>query len=78
MSNAQLLTRIRREFQDHPGIAVTLSQAQILWSVSHDRCAQVFETLISEGFLRQVDDVYMWGDAPPPRFRRRDVVRLAP
>jgi hypothetical protein len=71
MSAARLLATIRREFRDHPGIAVTLSQAQILWSLDKRRCAEAFDALTAEGFLTQVDDVYLWSDAPVPRFRRR-------
>lgn len=69
--DTMLIARIRREFKDHPGIAVTLPQAEILWSVNHQRCTEVFDELLSEGFLKKVDDVFMWSDAPPPRFRRQ-------
>jgi hypothetical protein len=78
MSMEQLLTRIRREFQDHPGIAVTLTQAQILWSLDKQRCTRAFDRLIAEGFLTQVDQVYLWTDAPVPRFRRRPATRAMP
>ena len=73
MRKDPLLSRIRREFRDHPGIAVTLSQAQILWSLDKQRCRQAFDTLTEEGFLKHVDDVYLWTDAPPPSFRLRSV-----
>ncbi len=45
MSTARLLARIRREFQDHPGIVVTLPQAQSRWSLDKSHCTQAFEAL---------------------------------
>ena len=69
MATARLLASIRREFQEHPGIVVTLTQAQCRWSLDKRRCTQAFDALLAEGFLRRVGDVYLWSDAPPPRFR---------
>jgi hypothetical protein len=69
MSTARLLARIRREFKSHPGIVVTLPQAQSLWSLDKSRCSRVFETLTAEGFLNRVGDVYLWPEAPTPRFK---------
>jgi len=69
MSTARLLASIRREFQEHPGIAVTLSQAQRRWSLDKTHCMEVFDALLEEGFLRQIGDVYLWRDAPTPQFR---------
>lgn len=69
MSTDRLLARIRRDFQDHPGIVVTLSQAQSRWSLDKSHCTEAFEALLAEGFLRQIGDAYLWRDAPPPQFR---------
>jgi hypothetical protein len=69
MPTARLLARIRREFQDHPGIVVTLRQAQSRWSLEKSHCARALDTLMAEGFLSRIDDVYLWPDAPVPRFR---------
>ena len=69
MSTARLLDRIRREFQDHPGIVVTLPQAQSRWSLDKSHCTQALDRLMAEGFLSQIGDVYVWRDAPAPRFR---------
>ncbi len=69
MSTARLLARIRREFQEHPGIVVTLPQAQSRWSLDKSHCTQAFETLMAEGFLNRIGDAYLWRDAPAPRFR---------
>jgi hypothetical protein len=75
MSQAHLLARIRREFQDHPGIALTLPQAQRLWSLDEQAGSDAFEMLIAEGFLQRVDGVYVWAEAPVPRFRPRPAMR---
>jgi hypothetical protein len=69
MSTARLLASIRREFQEHPGIVVTLPQAQSRWALDKTHCTQVFEALLAEGFLRRIDDMYLWRDAPTPQFR---------
>ena len=71
MSQARLLTQIRREFEDHPGIALTLPQARRLWSLDERAGAEAFEALIAEGFLQRIDDVYLWAAAPVPSFRPR-------
>ena len=71
MSQARLLARIRREFQDHPGIVLTISQARRLWSLDERSGAEAFEALTAEGFLQRFNDVYLWAAAPPPRFRPR-------
>jgi hypothetical protein len=75
MSQAPLLARIRREFQDHPGIAITLPQARRLWSLDERTGAAAFEALIAEGFLQRVNDVYLWTASPVPRFRPRAASR---
>jgi hypothetical protein len=71
MSQTRLLARIRREFQDHPGIALTLSQARTLWSLDERSGAEAFAALTAEGFLQRFNDVYLWAAAPAPRFRLR-------
>ena len=69
MPTARLLARIRREFQDHPGIVVTLPQAQSRWSLDKSHCSRALDRLMAEGFLSKIGDVYLWRDAPAPRFR---------
>ena len=69
MSTARLLASIRREFQEHPGIVVTLTQAQSRWSLDKSHCTEAFEALQAEGFLRRIGDAYLWSDAPSPKFR---------
>ena len=76
MSQARLLARIRREFQDHPGIALTLPQARRLWSLDEPSGTEAFNTLMAEGFLQRFNDVYLWAEAPAPRFRPRTTSRV--
>jgi hypothetical protein len=71
MSQTRLLARIRREFQDHPGIVLTLPQARVLWSLDERSGAEAFAALTAEGFLQRVNDVYLWAAAPAPRFQVR-------
>jgi hypothetical protein len=71
MPQARLLAQIRREFQEHPGIALTLLQARRLWSLDERAGTEAFDALIAEGFLQRIDDVYLWAAAPVPRFRLR-------
>jgi hypothetical protein len=69
MSTARLLAAIRREFRDHPGIVVTLPQAQSRWSLDKSHCTRALERLMAEGFLSCIGDAYLWRDAPVPQFR---------
>jgi hypothetical protein len=69
MSTALLLANIRREFREHPGIVVTLTQAQSRWSLDKPRCTEAFEALLAEGFLQRIGEAYLWSDAPAPQFR---------
>lgn len=75
MSTARLLANIRREFQEHPGIVVTLPQAQSRWSLDKRHCSLALEALLAEGFLQRVGDAYLWSDAPAPQFRVRQRTR---
>ena len=71
MSQARLLAQIRREFQEHPGIALTLPQARCLWSLDERAGTEALNALLAEGFLQRIDDVYLWAAAPVPSFRPR-------
>jgi hypothetical protein len=75
MTQARLLARIRREFREHPGIALTLPQAQRLWALDERSGTAVFDALTAEGFLQRIDGVYLWAAAPAPRFRPRMTTR---
>jgi hypothetical protein len=75
MAHAGLLARIRREFQDHPGIVLTFPQVLRLWSLEERDGTEALDALVAEGFLQRIDDLYVWAAAPVPRFRRRHTAR---
>lgn len=43
---------IQAEYIEMPGLSVTLSQAQRLWTVDRKTCEEVFSRLIGRGVLR--------------------------
>ncbi len=45
--------RIRSDFEEMPGLCVTLMQAQRLWSLDESTCVVALSALVSEGYLRQ-------------------------
>jgi DNA-binding IclR family transcriptional regulator len=51
-----LLRRIRAEYQEMPGLRLTLWQASRLWGVDQDTCARVVASLTEEGFLTRTAD----------------------
>ena len=77
----QLLHRICSEFAEMPGLQLTARQAQRLWGLDEDTCAQVLNALIEARFLRRTrNDQYARttdGPAPAPRLRMAKV-RLDP
>ncbi len=49
----ELLTRrIRNEFNEMPGLRLTLQQAQRLWGLERDMCRAVIDRLVESSFLR--------------------------
>lgn len=50
-----LLRRVRAEYQEMPGLSLTLSQAQRLWSLERRTCEALLRTLIDSQFLRRTD-----------------------
>jgi hypothetical protein len=50
-SRDQVLTRIRGEFLEMPGLRLTAAQAQRLWGLDPDTCAGLLELLVVQGFL---------------------------
>ena len=51
-----LLTRIRGEYREMPGLRLTLAQAARLWHLDTSTCQEVLEELRRQGFLRQASD----------------------
>ncbi|PYQ96725.1 MAG: hypothetical protein DMF97_14975 [Acidobacteria bacterium] len=53
MSIDHLATRIRAEFQEMPGLTLTLPQAQRLWGLPPDVCARVVDVLLEGAVLKR-------------------------
>ena len=52
MSSLDLLeSRVRGEYQEMPGLKLTVSQASRLWQLDHATCEAVLGRLVDEGFL---------------------------
>ena len=48
-----LMERVQAEYAEMPGLCVTLSQAQRLWTVDRATCEEAFNRLIASGVLRR-------------------------
>lgn len=46
-----LLRRIRGEFREMPGLALSLYQAQRMWNLPRHECEQLLDDLVVTGFL---------------------------
>lgn len=51
-----LLSRVRGEYLEMPGLSLTLEQAQRLWALDRGICSGVLSNLVQAGFLRQRRD----------------------
>jgi hypothetical protein len=49
----RLVTRVRGEFMEMPGLSLTFRQACRLWQVDADTCKAVLQRLMAEKFLVQ-------------------------
>ena len=47
-----LARQIQAEYTEMPGLSVTLSQAQKLWTLDRETCDAVFERLIERGVVK--------------------------
>jgi hypothetical protein len=52
MDTDALTTRIRSEFNESPGMCLTLRQGARLWGIAPEECARIVERLVQEDFLR--------------------------
>jgi len=57
-----LAIRVRGEFFEMPGLRLTLSEAQRLWGLEPDVCAQVIELLVNRAVLRRCGEVITLAD----------------
>ena len=46
-----LLRRIRGEFREMPGLALSLYQAQRMWNLHRNECERLLDDLVGTGFL---------------------------
>lgn len=51
-----LITRIRGEFLEMPGLRLAPAQAARLWAIDRDTCDRVLQSLVHTGFLWQTRD----------------------
>jgi hypothetical protein len=51
-----LVTRIRAEYRDVPGLRLTIPQACQFWRIEERVCRAILEELVSDGFLAQMND----------------------
>lgn len=51
-----LVTRVRGEYLEMPGLRLTLDQARRLWNLEAQTCREVLGTLIDDGFLARGTD----------------------
>jgi hypothetical protein len=56
---ADLLSLIRAEYLEMPGLSVTLPQAVRLWNADRRQCLDALEALVRDGFLRRSHDMYL-------------------
>ena len=52
MHSPALVSRIRSEFLEMPGLQLTLAQAARLWDMEPRACRDVIEALVDSAFLR--------------------------
>jgi len=52
----QLAVRVSAEFEEMPGMSLTMSQAQRLWCLDGDTCAEVVALLVARAVLRYQAD----------------------
>ena len=67
-----LLTRVRAEYDEMPGLRLTLAQACRLWQVDATTCQSLLDTLIRQSFLaRTRDGAFIaappWQERPTPQ-----------
>ena len=55
--------RVLAEFDEMPGLALTVRQASRLFGLDHDVCQMVLDSLVDMAYLRQTSDgVILRGD----------------
>jgi hypothetical protein len=52
MPPAEIVTRVRSEFLEMPGLQLTVAQAARLWGLDQRACRDLIEALVATAFLR--------------------------
>jgi hypothetical protein len=66
VSRDRLVSRVRAEFNEMPGLTLTMPQARRLFGLTHDVCSRILGGLAREGLLRLLPDgTYARRDALP-------------
>jgi hypothetical protein len=52
MDTDALVTRIKSEFNESPGMCLTLRQGARLWGIAPEECARIVDLLVLQEFLR--------------------------
>jgi len=47
-----LISRVRNEFLEMPGLQLTVPQAARFWGLEHSTCQSVIDFLVEDAFLR--------------------------
>lgn len=55
MNLHELVVLMRAEFNEMPGMRLTLTQAQRLWGVDSALCSSAIQALVRASFLRRAD-----------------------
>ena len=71
LRSVDLMSLIRSEYREMPGLTVTLAQAARLWNVDRRQCFDALEALADEGFLRRSRGMYVFGDRSSTRLVSR-------
>ncbi len=50
-----VLTAVKREYEEMPGLALTVEQARRLWALEPPVCSAVLARLVASGYLCQTD-----------------------
>lgn len=52
MADYDVRARVRAEYQEMPGLSLTVEQAARLFHLERERCARVLDALVADGALR--------------------------
>lgn len=52
MELERIVSRVREEFREMPGLRLTPAQATRLWGLEEDTCAAVIDRLVASEYLR--------------------------